>query len=1238
MKKKLNCHTPTNLGKWLKPYWIMRNFIILFFVCNLSAFANGFTQDVALAKYHDATLVEVFESLKEQTGYGILYKESEINPDVRVNMSKENSDVYKVLEEVLQETGLTFKVQDEVIVIFKEVVEESVNLEDTEQEKKILTGKVTDANGIALPGVSVVIKGTSTGVATDIDGNYSIKFEGQNVVLVFSFVGMVAQEIVYNGQSVQNMILSADAEQMAEVVVTGYQTISKERATGSYVTISKEKLEKIKTTSIKEKLEGMATGVLLTTEEGEGGDKIKISIRGISTIRAEQEPLVVVDGFPIETDIDDINPNDIENIYILQDAAAASIWGARAANGVVVITTKKGTKTGKPTIEFSSNISISTAPKLGDLELLNSSDAVDAVVEYYERGLDFGSSAYVNYGGDYSLDPVLRIVADADRVVKLDGRTERTEAEEAEVQSKLDVLRKNNGHQQYFDRFTQNGIKQDYNLSARGGSEYVKYYSSLSYLKNESKYKGDETERVTFTLNNDYKLTKRIKARTGVSFVNTSQDLNGIGLGAIRSFTGVRMLPAYVNIEDDNGNAIPLSYNKFVFKGPLYMSKRAEQGYLREDYSHIEEFENKNTTVANKQLRLNLSIDFDLIKGLKFSTRGMYEYGNSENIEISNSNTNWLRTERNRFTHGEYNELGDRSLVFRIPEGSIQQYRKTTFQSWNIRNQLTFTKDFENHNIVALAGVEIKESSSSFDRGTKIGYDERIDHAESVNWEALEQGYYYAYPESQNFFTKEWSKTGSELKKLSGGIFRSPFSALETRNRYASYYINGAYTYDQKYTLTFSGRIDDSSLFGAKHSANPLWSIGGGWNISEEELFNVSFVDYLKLRATYGASGNIFGSTAHTVLQYMPPAYYYLNRKYASVTSPKNPWLKWETSYTTNLAVDFRLFNKSVWGTVEYYSKKSKDVIIGLDKNSMYGYNTQLVNGGQIDNKGWTVKLAASIGNKLVYTPNINISYNKNEVIKYDVAAYSAVDRLSGLPIEGYSYGTVFGYRWAGLDDKGDPTITDGKTMNEEGSGLKRFTINEDEPEDALKEIGVLSPTLFGGFTNTLAYKGLSLDVFFTFKFGHVYRKPTLNYGTHGLYYKDVADRWRVPGDEAKTDIPAMESAENKYNWLRKNYISYNDNNYENASHVRLRQVSLRYSFPDRLLKNTFIRGVEISSTVRNLGLVWKASGEDLDPDNIPFGSIQGVNHNTGQGSGAIEVRPTTKLTPIYTFGMKITF
>lgn len=467
MKKKLNCHLFSNPRKWIKAYWLMRNFIILFFVFNLSAFSNGLTQQVASVKYEDASLLDVFENLKEQTGYGILYKQNEVDFDVRVNMTKQNVSVQEVLSEALEGTNLTYKVQNEVIVVYKEVKKLHENVAPPVQEKKKITGTVTDDVGVRLPGVSVVAKGTAIGTATGIDGDFNLTVPAETTEIVVSFIGMITQGIELNGQANFAIVLKSDTENLDEVVAIGYGVQKKSDLSGAVASIKQEDVRKYATANVGQALQGRMAGVEVTSASGKPGAGVDIKIRGTATL-GSNKPLYIVDGIP--DDINNVSPNDIESIEVLKDGAAAAIYGSRAANGVVLITTKTGKK-GAAKVQFNTYYGVESISK--KLDLCNAEEHVRIIDQAYKGdGLD------PFYGGEPS-----SYGTGTDWVEEL---------------------------------FSPSTI-QNYNLSFSGGTEDFKGSMSLDYFNQEGIVLNTGFERISARLNGEYSKGKiRITQNLGI--------------------------------------------------------------------------------------------------------------------------------------------------------------------------------------------------------------------------------------------------------------------------------------------------------------------------------------------------------------------------------------------------------------------------------------------------------------------------------------------------------------------------------------------------------------------------------------------------------------------------------------------------------------------------------------------------------------------------------------------------
>lgn len=1009
---------------------------------------------------------------------------------------------------------------------------------------------------------------------------------------------MTQQEIAYNGQEVINVSLSADSEALSEVVVTGYSSISRERATGSFVKVDSEELEKVYHADVTESLKTLSPGVLMTTTDVDGGEELVIQMRGKATLEGQSDPLIVIDGFPVETKLSSINPSDIESINLLQDAAAASIWGARAANGVIVVTTKRGKVGMKPQVEFSYNTKIYTKPDLDDFQIADYQTSVDAYTHLTETEVNPNLSSY-KYG--YNYNEVRNAIME--HHLNPDTFTEEMKNEVINKYSKYDVLGD-------YDRLMlQTGVSHDANFSIRGGSDFQDYFFSYNFKNDKSKYVGDKGSRHIITLNNNFRLAKNLELQTGVNLLFENKELNAAGLGWVfGSGHKVNMLDPFM---DENGDPTRHLYTNS--KGAYTYDELYAMGLKPAGQSLYADYLDNDNKRKRRNVRLNAALEYDILDGLSVKVSGLYEVNRNINRNLYNENSEQVYKTWNTYANFVTDVQGNKKIESDFPEGSILDRYTSTVSSYTGRALIDYNKTIGKHTINALAGTEFREVKTVNDQREDWGFDPQLNTYQLVDYKTMK------------------SETGDVLNSYWG---MSPnLNASEYRSRFASYFVNGAYTYDNKYTFTFSGRIDDGSMFGvdANKRRTPLWSVGGSWNISKEDFFNVPHVDHMKLRLTYGKNGIV--NTNFSSFTTLKSEGYDLQTHEAiySVKNKYNPDLKWEMTATTNFAIDFALFDHKLNGSVEVYKKKSTDVLADKKLSPFSGASSKMMNAGIIENKGWTVQLSANIGNEFVWTPGLNISHNSGKIVKAKPISGTPSNFIQetfywGSFADGFATDAIYGYEFAGLNpEDGQPMV-----YNENGEVVKSW-----EPItslDAIKQLGHKTPQTWGAFTNSFKYKNFSLHTVIGYKFGyHVKRPMFTSYDvSNGFMHESVKDVWKKPGDEKHTIIPGWSKV---YNSNYYDYYQRSSAGYIKGDHIRLQDVSLTYDF-----KKDFIKGVknlQLRAQVSNLGILWKATDLDVDPDYVPFSSATGISGSEGQ---QVTWRPGGRPQPVYTVGFKVNF
>ena len=1172
----------------------MKLSLLLMLVCTLQLSASVSLGQQVSVQSGESSLGSILEDLNHQTGTIFMYNKEDVDDDVNVELNMNSASLEEVLDEICEQTSFKYEIIDEFVVITKKapVVEQPI-----QQEKNEIKGKVTDEEGEPLAGATIWEKGTRQGTVSNFDGDYTIK-ASKGSILVFSFIGLQTKEITVEDQYVINVTMEKGITSLGEVQVisTGYQKVAKERATGSFSVLKSEDLEKVPVSNIINKLEGRVAGLqvdILSSDntfvydnlfgDSEAKTSYNFKIRGQSTYRANNMPLIVVDGVSTELDIKSLNPKDIESITFLKDAASASIYGARAANGVIVVETKKGGR-GKASVNYSQTHTFSSRPSLSDLPLMNSEQVLNLEQELINKGIVTDPAAA---SGLYNSTPI-------SQGMEIMFQEQRGNITQAEKEAGLGILRERNNYGQIEKYLLQAAMASTYDFSISGGKDDYTYFTSASYSTEETQSKGDEGNRLTLTANQNFKLFNYAKVTTSLRGAFFNYEKNSLGLAPLTSSL-TSFLP-YNQVVDKNGN--PVNYYRSFYSADVQELETA--GYLPWTYSYIDELNNADNSVNEQNYSANISVTLPIVKGL--DVKGTYfierSYVNNENFY--NESTYYTRDAINYAT---YLDPTTASLSAAIPEGGILQNNKYIKSSYTARGQLNYNNVIkEKHTVDAIAGIELRQTKNVQENRKLFGYNE--DTQTSVDLPSTAYTTVYGYSGTLSY----------------GNGYSSQ------RRRFLSYYSNVAYTYNNKYTVSGSIRLDDYNNFGVdkKYRRTPLWSSGAKWNIGKENFMKeVSFVDNLNFRVSYGFNGNISLTTYPFTNISLVSSDSFSYDPYAFVSAAANPSLRWEKTGILNFGLDFSLFRSRLNGSIEYYTKDSKDLIQDFSVSEFYGLpnNSLIRNTATLKGKGVDLNLHGKIIDHKDFGIDAMfiMSYNTNEVTDSRYTSYSSYLNGTGStpPIKGYSLNSVFAFRNAGLDETGSTLIYD----KDENIVDANATINDIED---MKYMGSSTPKYYGSFNTTFRYKKLSLYLLATYKLGYVQFKPSFEnyisrYGTFSQYdlHTDIVKRWQNPGDEANTIVPGVQGM---YGYSYNRY-RYSDKNVINGDHIRLREISLSYDFSG-FLENTFIRSASLSFTARNLGIIWRANDENIDPD---FPSYLGAT---------IKLPPTA----MYSIGVNVNF
>ncbi len=1048
---------------------------------------------------------------------------------------------------------------------------------------RVITGYVKDNSGRPIIGATVLPVGKSIkmGVSTNSDGQYTLRLHEPASAIIISYVGMLSKQVPLGTSDRIDVRLEDDMHMLEEVSVSisnGYTTLPKERVTGAAVQVTAAQLKEVPAINIMDRIEGTMSGVKVDPTTN------KITIRGVNSFGSgvAVDPLIVVDGFPL-MDVNDrrsnitdrigngtggavlsrFNPNDIESITVLKDAAASSIWGARAANGVIVITTKKG-KDGKPSISFSTNLSSSAPADLRKVNKMNSA-------EYVEFEKELKSKGFVLDSYTANSDPLQNLYSKKPLSEGLEWmfRVDRGTATAAQRDSALDALSKIDNRDQIKKYLLQRAVSQQYNLSLSGGANKTAYYVSTNYSKDLPVFKGNKGESFFFSSNLSSSLfNDRVTFKSGISYNYNNALNNAVGVNTLGG--GTFALRPYELIKDAQGNNI---YRNLRFR-PEVTSYTNSLGYLPWTYNPLDELDATDYGTQAHKLLFNSEINTKITNWANFSVSGMLQrnISDAENIDKVES-----YAARDMINYGTTYNPGTGKLTYGVPMGGILSLNNFNSWQYNLRGQLNINYNFtDEHRLDFLAGAEISQTKSRSISQKRYGFNADTYSTVAIN------------PTTPYNVIEGWTQTLGSGDAMSRG-----------QNRSLSYYSNAALSlYKNKYVFSGSVRFDDFTLVGASRSerAKPLWSVGGKWNAkSEDFLKNVSWLSDAAIRLTYGVNGTAPSSATPETVIYLSSdsqtgAYGYIN-------TPGNPQISWEKVKSWNLGLDLSFLDNRLGITFDVYGKRTSDIIYNMPYNPTYGWTSMSFNASSMKGRGYDLGLKADLIReaRFGWSSMLNFSYNTNEVTDSRLLKSTSFTLVNtSTPTVGLPLDYMYSYRWAGLDANGQSQI-----YNKNGEIISIADGNNKLSADDLVYSGRKTAPWFGGFMNNFNYGNLSLGVRITYEFGNILRRPsTENYPTYTNYYgvigaeSDVAKRWKNPGDEAFTNVPGLTG------------ISDNSlNRYKNSdlltisgSHVRLQQISLGYNLPGKLLKKTFMQTLSLNASVRNLGILWRKNKDGVDP------------------------------------------
>lgn len=1029
----------------------------------------GNAQNVTL-QLKQVEIPKVFRAIEKQSPYRFLYNYDLPALQQKVDINVQNAPITAVLNNVLTNSGLSYKIMNNSLVVV-------MSSQAPETAEKRITGKVVNEKGEPMSGVSVKIKGTTFGTATDSKGVFSLEIP-DNAVLVISYVGYEPQEVSVGTLQSVNITMKQSENQMEQVVVVGYGTQKKKDLTGSVSTLSNKDLENRPATQFGYAIEGKAAGVQVIRSSGQPQAGFSIRVRGTSSITAGSNPLYMVDGVPTES-INEINPADIESITVLKDASSAAIFGNKGANGVVLITTKRG-KNQKLKIGFNTSLTMSKAWK--EMDVLNST-------EFRQLATDMGATTDWN---------------------------------------------KYNANTNWQDETFRNALTQNYQLSATGGTKSTSYYFSGSIVNQNGIVLNNNVKRATLKANIDQQVTKFLKVGASLSYNNWKDR----------------------DVPENYRNGV---IARLFTTAPIIGIRDLDEPGMYARSPFINDLENPVSTVyqpdhiyRSDRYTGNIYAEAEIRKGLKVKSLFGFESGNGKFTSFQDTvQTRYGRTMKGLATENKYNT-----------------------KNWISENTINYNTKVKDHTIAALAGF-IASRTTNDD----------------------------LYRSSTNFSN---AKPGDI--SVDGGSVKATPRVDKNRASSVSFIGRINYNYKDKYFLTTNFRQDGSGKFAPGNKWGSFPSFSAGWRISEESFFkNKEVISELKLRAGWGIVGNDavpnnsrFGIVDTTSAKYLIDG---VVRTAYVPKSLENVDLTWEKTNQIDIGVDVGLFKNRILLTMDYYKKKTTDMLLAVPIPTSTGYSSAWQNAGSLENKGFEFTLSSRniVKPALKWTTDFNISFNKNKVLdlvgtQMIVGAINPAgsDYNTAIVKEGEALGSFYGKISQGVD----PATGNIIFMKKVGSTT-----------DSVGIIGNANPKFIYGFSNSLTYKNFTLDIFFQGVSGNEVMNATrvltesmalvMNQST------SVLRRWKNAGD--KTDMPKVTPNNWDNSLPSTRYI-------ENGSYLRLKALTIGYKLPENIISKAKMSRCFVYLTAENLFTFTKYTGFDPELSAFSGKSNSTTNQNAAPG------------------------
>ena len=1132
---------------------------------------------------HDVPLESVLLELGEQTNYEFLFNSDLLASKGTVSVNAQNMALSEVLNTILPPLGLRFTFEQNTVIISEAGVKPTA--------PETVQGIVTDEKKQPLLGVTILIEGTSVGTATDNEGRFKL-YLTQAIAkghLRFSFVGYKSQRMPYQAGDTLRVVMEEDAQEIDDVVVTGYQTLNRRDVVGSYNVVKMEDIINPGYTSVQQMLQGRVPGLLVMNTSSRIGTTPKIRIRGTSTFLGNQDPLFVVDGIiqpdPIAMNVNEaltddlaniignqiswLNPQDIETITVLKDASATAIYGSKAANGVIVITTKK-TKLGQTNVNYSANFSIRRRPYYKDFNLMNSQERVQLSREAFADGYSYQELPYE----DPNTYEGLQVMLINRKITEEEFLTKTAELETANTD--------------WFDLLTQTSFSHSHNLSIAGNGNRVRYNASLSYSNNKGVEIGNEGTSMTAHVSVSSELRENVSFNFSANYSDNETYSFAAGVNPLDYATKTsRAIRAYDNEGDFSYYLQP--------NGPDFLISNINEQYLK--YNILNERDNSYSKNRTESTNLSVNLSWDILPSLRYEFVGGYSSSNANAESYAGEKTYFIASKYRGYDYNSVEPTDPSFTHAKMNFGGEYLHSNNQSSNYNVQNKLLWSKSFnDEHRLNAMIAMEVRSTKTSRHSNTVYGYTpDRGDglaapttpsQAEENGWNVIEWGVL------QPLYDGAWEKR------------------KDTEN-YISYMATLAYSLKNRYVFNANVRSDASNRFGeySNKRFNPTYSFGFSWQIAQEPFFQRigNWLETASFRATYGIQGNVVTSISPEMIatkgDILPPYQQY----YSTISKLPNEKLDWESTQSWNLGFDFSMF-RGISFTIDYYWKKTT-AIISQRLSSEYGTESQEDMGGNLYNSGveFSFNVTPFRGENFAWTVGLNFAKNYNKGKNANIDNPTIFDYLNGVGNavleSGKDISSFWSFSFKGLNpNNGYPEFN-----------LMDIEVNDpDDFTQCLVYSGKTTPDFNGGLSTNLRYKRFSLSASFTLQLGNhkrlrspfdqYYMVPSAEFNAS----RDLLRRWKKPGDEKITDIPAFQNNYDDntqvfpfpYTYMTKHEMwDQSDARVVDASFFRCNSIGLSWNAEQGLLSKLHLKNLSLSLSVSNVFVIASDKFQGFDPE-----------------------------------------